>query len=167
MKKIILSLIAIFILNLLSAATCEEIYFFILNSQWSFTEPDLESFNITENEIYNYGIICSDSKYPSLPEKRVPEITIYRENKYCDYSKNILFRDSIPIYFDIKLENASCSKINKLKYFFQIDEHEGEYLINGIPVVVAVFLIFSLVVLLIRKSNSWINKAGKEEENFR
>lgn len=166
MRKVLLFLLITFLINLISSATCEETYFFILNNNWEYSQTDLNNFNITENEIYNYGVICADSNHPNLPERNLPEITIYRGNKYCNLDENVLFEASIPFFFEIKLENSSCSRLNKLKYIFKIEEREGDYSIKGISLIIAIFVIVFLIVLSIRFSNNWINKAVKEEENY-
>lgn len=175
MKKIILILSFLFLFSLVSANTCEDVYYTIVEYNWNINESYFEQYyNISNFSefIDKYPENCQ-AKYglDSLPKKpEIPQIIIYKNQTDCNYKLSPFWGVSLPIpkFFQIYLGEQECSKIKFLKYLFRLD-NANSYTINGVRVYSLLFLGLFLFCLWFISSNSRLNNLidkFKSKENF-
>ena len=152
MKKIISLLIGIFLIGFVYSASCEQVYFFVLNSNYKWTNISLINNNISLNSIYDYSRLCQDSDYPELPKPSLSKLIVYENSpEECNYEDNFL-KQYIP-FFEIEMGKMNCSQLKTQSYFFDLEEKQTGFSAVGVNI-----FIVSLIMVLIIMGAFWIFK---------
>ena len=147
MKLLLLIGIFALVLSLVSAERCEEIYYFIIETNYDYTETNLSNKNLTQSQIDNYPETCELEGHPKLPEKPI------KGERFVNYSKCSpeipkLVQTSIPFpkFIILPARKLSCLEIGRLKWFFSIEDEK----IEGIRVwvIAVIFTILALIPLI-------------------
>lgn len=139
----------------LISADCSSIYYFVIKTNYNYTEQDLLNNNISQDDINNYPEECEIKGFQKLPtQPEILTITIDRSYTNCSTETRPLFRDSIDV-LNIYVGNLSCNRINSLKYIFEVKDNDT---IKGLKVWWIPLVIFLIFVLVAIKKNSWLNK---------
>lgn len=159
-KKILILLILIIIPTI--SASCTDIYYFIINTNYNFNEIDLINNNITLEMIESYPELCEIYGYPPLPNKpNLPVITINKTEE-CNLETKPFFRKDIP-FLHIGLGDVSCRRIDFWKHIFTIEQNIN-YEIKGIKLWLVAGIIILIGLALFFKSNSWLNRMLRRYE---
>lgn len=173
MKNKILFLISIFflfsIISNISAfdnKKCGDIYFLVLQTNYNYTSNQLQTLNVTDEEIYSYQNECENYQYPLLPEIYAPPMLIKPvEQAYCEYSHKSAFWVAFP-FFKMPVK-WNCKSIEFWKYFLSFEENEGEYAINGIvvfPVLVLMLILFFVLFISFASLKPEFERGGEDDK---
>jgi len=133
---------------------CSKIYYFILRTNWNYTEKDLynlgNELNISNVEkwIDNYWEWCYLQNLSSkLPKRNTGKLIINKNYSYDSECDIDVHEKEIGLDITIKLMDISigkeihCKKLSFLKYLFRINKIDENYYIDGIRLWFLCFLI--------------------------
>lgn len=168
MKKIFLIFGILISIALVSAPlgnvepNCEEIFFFIAESNWKYNETDLINNGITQEQIDNYETDCNDS----LPNKPAKNDLIVSQKDPIDCDLDNWLPDASFPFFQTYIGDISCNKAKFINIFLKL-ENTRSFSITGIRIWWMVSLGFSFISFKVIKSHLKSNKnMDKVTEKF-
>lgn len=143
---------------------CENIYYFIIGNNYNYSELDLfrtsKEINVSEgmfeNYLNHYYSYCYDKGFSEeLPEREFPELKLEEHSDNCYLKKDGVYQILFP-KFEIYIGKKNCTDLNLANNFFEYEEFDGEFRINGVRIywVIAllVFLLFLFLFLIFKRS---------------
>lgn len=181
MGKIYLILIILLLIPILSAETsnetiCQNIFFFIMENNYNYTDNDLivlrDELNITSDFLKeymdNYFEFCYLKGYSEkLPKKPTPTLIVIKpnQNKVCEVNTGNLLYDYLrtPKLFEFSIgKDVSCGKIWLWRIFFMVEvDVVNNYSIVGIKLLPPLLIVFLIWFTSFLRGNSRLNNLIK------
>lgn len=128
---------------------CSNLYFLVAQTNYGYTDIQLQNINATNDDVYSYSEICKYSNYPSLPEKAYSVIETGTQEEICDFQQHGLLFINFP---EIMIKDWNCNKLKFYSYFMGINNQKGGYSIDSIRLWFLVVLLLLILLILLKIS---------------